>query len=341
MMRVPWRLALAWLVACLVAMGSLHGAVAHEIRPAYLQVDEIAPGRYQILWRTPVLSGAPLPVELHLPDDVRDLIEPVVQVLPDSVVERRLVDAKSKGLAGQRIAFDGLQITLTDVFVRVNLLGRPSTTTLVRPSENWVDIGVPEGWLSIISKYVAMGALHILSGPDHLLFVLGLVALAGSRLTLIKTITAFTVAHSITLALATLGVVHFPAASLEVLIALSIFFLGPEMVRRLRGGDSLALRGPWIVAFAFGLLHGFGFAGGLSLAGLAPIEIPPALLAFNVGVELGQLAFVAVILLLLRLSELLEVYWPRWTRFAPAYVVGGLGAFWTISRITTVLAGSV
>ena len=338
-MRVSWRLAGPWLFACLVAVALVQSAAAHEIRPAYLQVDEISPGRYQILWRTPVLAGAPLPVQLHLPDSVHDLTAPSVQALSDSVVERRLVDAGSKGLAGQRLAFDGLQATLTDVFVRVNLLGRPSATTLVRPSENWVDIGVPEGWLSILSKYLVMGTMHILSGPDHLLFVLGLIALAGSGWMLIKTITAFTVAHSITLALATLGVVHFPSASLEVLIALSIFFLAPEMVRRLHGGDSLTLRGPWIFAFAFGLLHGFGFAGGLSLAGLAPVEIPPALLAFNVGVELGQLAFVAVVLLLLRVSVAMDFHPPRWTRFAPAYLVGGLGAFWTISRITAVFAG--
>jgi len=327
-------------LACFAIVVSLRGATAHEIRPAYLQVDETSPGRYQVLWRTPVLSGVQLPVQLDLPDGARNLTEPTVKVLSDSILERRLVDAGPKGLAGKRIVFDGLQATLTDVFVRVQLLGRPSSTTLVRPAENWVDIGVPESWPSILATYVAMGTMHILSGPDHLLFILGLMALAGSRWMLVKTITAFTVAHSITLALASLGVVHFPSASLEALIALSIFFLGAEMVRRLRGGDSLALRNPWIVAFAFGLLHGFGFAGGLSLAGLTTAEIPLALLSFNIGVEFGQLAFVASVLLLLKLCDTLEMRWPRWASYAPAYLVGGLGAFWTIGRVSIVLAGS-
>jgi hypothetical protein len=149
---------------------------------------------------------------------------------------------------------------------------------------------------------------------------------------LIKTITAFTVAHSITLALATLGYASIPGPPLNAAIALSILFLGPEIVRVWRGQTSFTIRHPWVVAFAFGLLHGFGFASGLSTVGMPKAEIPLALLAFNIGVELGQLAFVFLMLLLVRAFRVLELHWPRWAELLPGYAVGSLGAFWTIQR---------
>jgi hypothetical protein len=328
------RLAALVLAGLLVALGS---AAAHEIRPGYLQVDEVAPGRYEVLWRKPVLSGMPLRVELRLPDGVRDAIPPAVQVLPDSIVERRLIDAED--LAGREVAFDGMQATLTDVLVRVHLLDGSETTTLVRPAEGRVAIGSADGRLTVMVKYLATGVRHILMGVDHLLFVLGLMALVASGWKLFETITAFTVAHSVTLALATFGVVHIPVAPLNVLIALSILFLAPEMIRRLHGSQSLAIRMPWLVAFAFGLLHGFGFASGLSLTGLPTADIPLALFSFNLGVELGQLAFVALILLMAASFRVLDFRWPRFARFAPAYTVGALGAFWTIDRVASALGG--
>jgi hypothetical protein len=156
---------------------------------------------------------------------------------------------------------------------------------------------------------------------------------------LVKTITAFTVAHSITLAIATLGVAHVPAAPLNAAIALSILFLGPEIIRAWRGGTSFTIRHPWVVAFAFGLLHGFGFASGLAAIGLPQADIPLALLMFNVGVEIGQLAFVALILVLVRAFKVLQVHWPRAMELAPAYVVGSLGAFWTIQRLVLMVEG--
>jgi hypothetical protein len=156
---------------------------------------------------------------------------------------------------------------------------------------------------------------------------------------LVKTITSFTVAHSITLALATLGYASAPVAPLNAAIALSILFLGPEVVRRWRGQTSFTIRHPWIVAFAFGLLHGFGFASGLSAIGLPKVEIPLALLLFNVGVEIGQMFFVALILLLLRAFQTLEIAWPQPVNFLPGYVVGSLGAYWTIQRTILLLGG--
>jgi hydrogenase/urease accessory protein HupE len=309
---------------------------AHEIRPAYLQIDEISPGRYQVLWRTPVLSGMQLPVVLKLPKGVQTISGPTEQHLPDSLVERLLVSGRNgASLAGTRFEFVGLQATITDVLVRVQMLNGDHSTTLVEPAKAWVEIGQSQGAIS----YVRLGVEHILLGIDHLLFVLGLVLLVKNRWMLLKTITAFTCAHSITLAVATLGYATVPVPPINATIALSILFLGPEIVRSWRGGTSRTIRHPWMVAFAFGLLHGFGFANGLVQMGLPQSDIPLSLLCFNIGVELGQLGFVALVLFLERSFRILEVRWPRWVEAMPAYAVGSLGAFWTIDRLAAMFAG--
>jgi hypothetical protein len=167
-----------------------------------------------------------------------------------------------------------------------------------------------------------------------------LMLIVNDRWMLLKTITAFTVAHSITLALATFDYVSAPIAVIDTEIALSILFLAPEALRRLRGGTSLTLRHPWCIAFIFGLLHGFGFASGLSEAGLPRDNVPAALLLFNLGVEIGQLAFVGVLLVLAHAGRLIDVRWPRTLRLAPAYLLGSAGAFWTIQRVVMLFAGS-
>jgi hypothetical protein len=169
--------------------------------------------------------------------------------------------------------------------------------------------------------------------------VLGLLLIVRDRWMLVKTVTAFTVAHSITLAVATFGIATVPPLPLNAAIALSILFLGPEIVRRWRGETSFTIRHPWVVAFGFGLLHGFGFASGLAQLGLPRGEIPLALLLFNVGVELGQLAFVLVILLLERAFRQLEIHWPILVQRLPGYAVGTLGAFWTIQRVAILVRG--
>jgi hydrogenase/urease accessory protein HupE len=188
--------------------------------------------------------------------------------------------------------------------------------------------------------YMRLGIEHILLGVDHLLFVLGLLLIVSDRWMLLKTITGFTVAHSITLGIATLGYASAPLPPLNAAIALSILFLGPEIVRRWRGETSFTIRHPWVVAFAFGLLHGFGFASGLTTMGLPRAEIPLALLLFNVGVEIGQVFFVLLIVLLERAFLTLEIRWPRLVGALPGYAVGSLGAYWTIQR-TLVLLGAL
>ena len=234
----------------------------------------------------------------------------------------------------------GLQATITDVLVRVQTLDGTHTITLVHPSQPWVEIPVSQEISDVAGAYLVQGIEHILFGADHLLFVLGLMLMVRDRWMLLKTITAFTVAHSITLAAATLGYVHVPAPPLNTGIALSIMFVGVEVLRSWRGEMSLTLRQPWLVAFAFGLVHGLGFASGLASLGLPQGDIPAALLLFNVGVEIGQLSFVALALLLLRSFHQLEIHWPQPVRVMPAYAVGSLGAFWTIDRIVAMIAGT-
>ena len=315
---------------------SAPAARAHEARPALLEIVETAPGRFSVLWRTPVLAGRRLPVALKLPDGVRTAGEPIVQDLGDSLVERRVIEGG--GLVGKRIDLVGLQLTITDVLVRVVMADGRKFTTIVRPSQPWVEIAAAQGPADVAAAYVAHGIEHISLGMDHLLFVLGLVLIVGDRWMLLKTVTAFTVAHSITLALATFGWAAAPVLPLNAVIALSILFLGPEIVRAWRGGTSITIRRPWIVAFLFGLVHGFGFAGALTSAGLPRADLPIALLGFNVGVEIGQLAFVLLVLLLARSFRQLEIRWPRWVALMPGYVVGSLGAFWTLQR-TAILFG--
>ena len=281
-----------------------------------------------------------LPIALTLPADVRNVKAPTVQELADSLVERRWIDTGPNGLAGKRIDFAGLQAMITDVLVRVEMLDGRKWTTIARPSQPWTQVAATQTRLAVAGTYMVQGIRHILFGADHLLFVLGLLLIVADRWRLLKTITAFTVAHSITLAIATLGYANAPAVPLNAAIALSILFLGPEIVRSWRGETSFTIRHPWVVAFAFGLLHGFGFAGALTSAGLPPAELPLALVSFNVGVEVGQVGFVLLMLALERSFRVLEMQWPRWVQALPGYAVGSLGAFWTVQRVVVMLGAS-
>ena len=325
------------LLAVLVALLVASAAQAHESRPAYLELRETAPGTFDVLWRTPVLSGMRLPIALKLPEDVRNARPPEVQELADSLVERRWLDAGPGGLGGKRIEFAGLPLTITDVLVRVQMLDGRTWTAIARGSKPWVEIAASQSRWEVVETYAVQGVRHILFGADHLLFVLGLLLIVRDRWMLLKTVTAFTLAHSITLGIATLGYASVPLPPLNAAIALSILFLGPEIVRAWRGETSFTIRHPWVVAFAFGLLHGFGFATALTDAGLPRSDLPLALVSFNVGVELGQLGFVALILALERSFRVLAVRWPRWVEALPGYAVGSLGAFWTIQRLALLL----
>lgn len=319
-------------VACAVAWP----AAAHESRPAYLQLGESAPGRWEVLWRTPLRSGMPLPVSLQLPDGVRDVHPPSIRQLSDSLLESRMVEPPPGGLGGARIEFVGLQATITDVLVRVTTLDGGASTTLVRPSQPWVEVASQPGPLAVAGTYVGHGIEHILSGYDHLLFVAALLLLVRSLRVLLVTISSFTVAHSITLALAALGVVEVPGPPVEASIALSIVLLASEIVRARGGETSLTARSPWLVAFCFGLLHGFGFASVLTSVGLPQSDLPLALLSFNVGVEIGQLLFIGVLLgaasLAARSAGTARA--AARVRQAAPWAIGVIAAFWFCDRLS-------
>jgi hypothetical protein len=314
-------------------------AAAHEARPGFLELREGAPGTYALLWKRPTGNEAELAMAPLVPEGCRLVAADRQQFTPGAVLSRGTLSCPD-GLAGKRIVVAGLETTVSDVLVRVHHADGRLESHLVRPATPAVTLGGATSAAARALGYVQLGTQHILLGVDHLLFVLGLLLIVGGRWPLVKTITAFTVAHSITLAIATLGYASAPLPPLNAAIALSILFLGPEIVRRWRGEPSLTLRHPWVVAFAFGLLHGFGFASGLSAMGLPRHEIPLALLLFNVGVELGQVGFVALVVLLERAFRVLELRWPLAVQRLPGYAVGTLGAYWTIQRTALLLAGT-
>lgn len=317
----------------------VRGGLAHESQPATLELTQVAGDRYEVTWRTPIYYGQPHPARLVLPGDWRDVVEPTERLLPDSQVFRRVVTVGERGVEENTILFPGLERTITDVFVRLNRLDGTVMTAVARPTKPTVQLRGERTWQRTAGEYTGLGFYHILQGVDHLLFVLGLLLIVRSGMMLLKTVTAFTVAHSITLGIATLGFVSVPLPPLNAAIALSILFLGPEIVRTWRGQTSLTIRSPWVVAFLFGLLHGFGFASGLTTTGMPKVEIPLALLFFNVGVEIGQLVFVFTALALVWSFRTLEMRWPRWALALPGYTVGSLGAYWTIQRTAILIGG--
>jgi hydrogenase/urease accessory protein HupE len=345
---------------------------AHEVRPAYLELTERAPNEFDVLWKVPALGGTPLagdelatpealpaddstapktmpcgcpaptaaqlsrgvaPIHPALPDDSRIVVPPSVERLQGAEMKRWTIATGPRGLEGAQITVHGLESMMMDVLVRVAFADGRVVSRLLRPDApsfvfSKADAGPPA------RGYFILGVEHILLGIDHLLFVLALVLIVRGAGLLVKTITAFTIAHSITLALATLGYVNVPPAPVEAVIALSIVFVAAEIVRSYRGQRGLTERAPWLVAGVFGLLHGFGFAGALAQVGLPPNDIPLALLFFNLGVEAGQLAFVAVVLSIIALGHRIGLPAPDWARLATPYAIGSVAMFWVIQRLS-------
>ena len=314
-------------------------AHAHEARPGFLELRETGPGAYSFLWKKPTGGEVEIQIAPAIPEGCRLATPDRQQLTPGAVIVRGTLTCPA-GLPGKTIAISGLEATITDVLVRLHHADGRLESHLLRPASPSVTLGGSTSSLERALGYVQLGLQHILLGVDHLLFVLGLLLIVSDRWMLVKTITSFTVAHSITLAIATLGHASAPLPPLNAAIALSILFLGPEIVRTWRGETSFTIRHPWVVAFAFGLLHGFGFASGLTSMGLPKAEIPLALLLFNVGVEIGQVAFVLLVILLERSFRVLEVRWPRLVGHLPGYAVGSLGAYWTIQRVLVLLGGA-
>ena len=277
-----------------------------------------------------------LALYVHLPADCTALTAPQGSFVNNAFIERWSVKREG-GLAGATIRISGLDATLTDALVRVQRLDGTVQVTRLTPSAPSFVVEAAPGALEVARTYLVLGVEHILFGIDHLLFVLALFILVKGTGRLIATVTAFTVAHSLTLAGATLGFVHVPGPPVEAGIALSIVFVAAEIVHGGQGRIGLTERFPWIVAFTFGLLHGFGFATALSEVGLPQSAIPVALLFFNVGVETGQLFFIAsvfaVVALARQVTQRIHMSQPAWAWRVPAYAIGSVSAYWTIQRI--------
>jgi len=308
------------------------GASAHRLQPAYLEIGEQAEGKFSILWKRPFIGGRPMNIYPQLPSSCKNLSEPVVQSLASGAVERWFVDCGDKGIVDERIGIEGLPATQTDTLLRIQLLDGSMVTSVLRPDSPSFLVPSTPSKSKIAGSYLVLGIEHILGGFDHLLFVLGLLLIVRSATLLIKTITAFTLAHSVTLGLAALGFVHVPQSPVEAVIALSILFLATELTKQQKGEPGLTSRAPWLVALCFGLLHGFGFSGALTEIGLPQTDIPLALLFFNVGVEVGQLMFIAAALLFIKVIQTMKFRWPVWVEQVPAYAIGSLAAFWFIQR---------
>lgn len=326
------------LFLCIFIFGLAGNAAGHEVRPGYLELREGSKGRYEVLWKHPARGEVAIKLSPVFSADCSLTGPGKQEMAPGATLTRATLECPGS-LRGKKIHIAGLESTLTDVLIRVYHADGEVETHLLRPASPEVTIGSKGGRGQRALAYLRLGVEHILMGIDHLLFVLGLLLIVRGSMMLIKTITSFTVAHSITLAMATLGYAKAPIPPLNAAIALSIFFLGPEIVRSWHGQTSLTIRHPWVVAFAFGLLHGFGFATGLTIMGLPRTEIPVALLLFNLGVEMGQIAFVALMLLLNRSFHRLQFDFPRWAELVPGYMVGSLGAYWTIQRVVILFRG--
>lgn len=314
-------------------------AASHESQPGVVEMEEIGEYTFKIVWKAPIYYSKPHPASLELPEDWETVGTPTSRRRPSDIVHEMVVKTGGKSINGRIIRFPGLESTITDVFIRVKRMDGSHMSTTARPTKPWAEMRGERSWHETAREYMFLGFHHILLGIDHLLFVLGLLLIVQGRMMLVRTITAFTIAHSITLGAATLGYAQIPLPPLNAAIALSILFLGPEVVRAKRGQTSLTIRYPWLIAFGFGLLHGFGFASGLSTTGMPKAELPWALLWFNVGVELGQLLFVFMALGLVWAFRVLQIWWPRWVTWLPGYTVGSLGAYWTIQRTALLLGG--
>jgi hydrogenase/urease accessory protein HupE len=318
-----------------------------ELRPGYLELRQTAPGTYSLLFKIPARGDdLRLAIYLSLPEGTQDVGAPRASFSDGAYVERRTI-RRDGGLIGRAVSIEGLSATSTDVLVRVESLAGATQTERLTPTRTAFVIQATPGAGEVAATYLRLGIEHILFGFDHLLFVLALVILVREWRRVAVTVTAFTIAHSITLAAATLGFVNVPGPPVEATIALSIMLVAVEILNARRGKPSFTARLPWVVAFSFGLLHGFGFAGALAEIGLPQHAIPVALLFFNVGVEIGQLVFVAAVLSLIWLlrhaaSQLLEAALVRraFDRLDAtiAYGIGAVAAYWLIERTAAFFA---
>ena len=323
----------------MMLFASAVSANAHALEPGYLDLRQLTPETWQVFWRKPDVQGAPMAIEARLPP----ICAPDQGLAPTSDgaawVSGWVADCSS-GLVGGQIAIVGLSAQRTDVLLRLQPLDQAPTTVRLTPDVPTHLVLAEPTTGEVFLSYLMLGFEHIIEGWDHLLFVFALMVLIRDPWSLVKAITAFTIAHSITLALAASGHLSVPGPPVEAAIALSIVFLAVEILKHEDRRSRLSERFPWIISFSFGLLHGLGFAGALTEIGLPQGDIPAALLAFNLGVEAGQLFFVGVVLSLFCLARAAIPDPVRSLRRAHSlasgmtgYGVGALATFWLVQRV--------
>jgi hydrogenase/urease accessory protein HupE len=309
-------------------------ATAHEVRPAFLRISDASavagPDNFDILWRVPTGGEMELTIFVVLPAHCSARNEPLIWHEGGVRVEKWISHCPG-GIQGHAIEIGDLNASVTDVLVRYERANGTAQVERLTPTSPSFIASESETWQQVAGTYTGLGVEHILLGIDHLLFVLALLMIVSGWRKLVATVTSFTLAHSVTLAASTLGIVHVPQAPVEAVIALSILFVAMEIVHWRQGRPGLTRQYPWIVAFVFGLLHGFGFAGALAAIGLPEHAIPLALLFFNIGVELGQLLFIAAVFLAWWILK--KVRWPAWAWRVPVYGIGSMAAYWTIDRV--------
>ena len=309
-------------------------AKADVIRPGYLELIEQTPDTYSVLLKIPQKRWQKPMLGARFPDTCTNQTVIASQYVDGNLLQRWYMQCP-EGLDGKRILIDGMNDTNTEVLLRWQWLNGASSTALIKPSLPVYVVPVQSTGTDIAATYLRLGTEHILAGVDHLLFVFALLLIVNSTRQLIITVTAFTLAHSITLGAATLGLVQVSQIPVEAVIALSILFLAVEIVRGKQGRPGYAARWPWLVAFIFGLLHGFGFAGALAEIGLPQQAIPVALIFFNIGVELGQLIFVlSVVLIAWILQQMKQPKLISRAETAAIYSIGGISSYWLIERIS-------
>ncbi len=307
-------------------------ANAHALDPGYLEIRQITTDTWSVHWRKPDVYGQPMAIDAVLPDGCTPSHGPDPISDGRAWVSSWVVECRAE-IAGQSIEIDGLAAQKNDVLVRVHPLHSEPATLRFTPDAAIQNIPFEQTTWSVFIAYFQLGYEHILEGWDHLLFVFALFVLVRDPWRLVGAVTAFTLAHSITLALATLGVLNVPGPPVEAVIALSIVFLAMEIVKGSEGRLRLSEQSPWIVCFGFGLLHGLGFAGALAEIGLPSNDIPAALLAFNLGVEAGQLSFVGALAILLIVWRFIALPVSQKTTLVTAYSIGSVSMYWLIERV--------
>ncbi|MBW2291499.1 MAG: HupE/UreJ family protein [Deltaproteobacteria bacterium] len=328
--RARWEFVARWLFRCvaLSILVSASTAQSHPLAPSLLEMREEAGGVYSVRWKTPSRRAAGVEIDPVLPAECRELEERSAQVAANYVEFHWRVSCGVDGVTGKTLAVSGLDRSRTTALIRVLFEDGRMAKGLVRSDAPEFQVVIGDG---VAANYLRLGFEHILLGPDHLLFVLGLLLLIAGVRRLAGAITSFTLGHSLTLALAVLDGVHVSQQLVEVGIAISLVVVALELTRNDGTSASLLRSRPWLAAFGFGLLHGLGFAAALREAGLPADEVPFALLFFNVGIEVGQLAFIAVMIGLIALLQK-RLMQRVWLERVSAYTIGSLAVFWVVER---------